>query len=72
MEDNRKKEQAQEESFRDEVENFAKYLKTNNKGLIEGITLETLKKVADHHKFTHNQMDWYKAIEKRIKELEGN
>ena len=70
MQDNQKKEQMQDESFRDEVEKFAEYIKTNNKGLIEGITLDTLKKVAHHYSFAHSTMDWYKAIEKRIQELE--
>ena len=71
MEDDQKKEQAQEESFRDEVEKFTKYLETNNKDLIKDIDLETLKRVADNYKMSHSRMEWYNAIEQRIKELES-
>ena len=71
MEDNHKKVRNQEDSFRDEVENFTQYIKTKDKSFIEHITLETLKEVADNYKMTHSYKEWYKAIEERIKELES-
>ena len=71
MEDNQKKVPEQEDSFRDEVANFTKYVETKNKALIEDISLETLKEVANNYKLSQSLTEWYKAIEKRIKELEN-
>ena len=71
MGNNQKKVRKQEDSFRDEVENFAQYIKTKDKSYIEHITLETLKKAVDCYKFSHSRMEWFKAMEKRIKELEN-
>ena len=73
MEENQKKEQkkqqGQDEVYRDEVEKFTDYLKTGNKDVIKDIDLETLKRVTDDYKLEYSDRDWYKAMEERIQEL---
>ena len=61
----------QESLHREIIENFAKYAKSRKKDLIENYNLQELLDVIDSHKVEHSHLDWYKAIERRIKELKS-
>ena len=59
----------QGEHHREIIENFVKYSKIREKSLIENYNLHELEDVIDAHKVEHSHLDWYEAVEKRIKEL---
>ena len=59
----------EKDNYRVILEDFEEYVESKNKGLIKKYKIKELKKILSEFNMSHNQLDWYKAIEKRVKEL---
>ena len=59
-----------ETNHRKIIEDFEIFRKTKKKSVINKYKEEELSEIISEHRFNHAQFPWFKAIEKRLKELQ--
>ena len=65
-----KMKKGQESLHREIIEDFEIYRKTKKKSIIKKYKEKELVELVNAHRLHHGQFPWFKAIEKRVKELQ--